>query len=98
MKKIREKIILTEKEKGNGDIKIPGFFFTHLAKNSDKFDLFHSGAMAPYYGVKSIEPFYVGFNYAQINKAKNIDVTIDFGNKILLKKSIFTVNFLAQKM
>lgn len=86
---IREDIIINEKNNGIMDVKIPRFYFPKLAKSSDKFDTFHSHSMAKYYGVKSISPFPIEWDYSQINKAKNIDVNLSFYKDYKLERIYF---------
>lgn len=84
--KIREKIVLTAKDNGEFDVKIPEFYFPQLAKYYDRFDTYHSKALARYYGVKSTEMFRIGFDYSQINKAESISVDKPFLDGFSLKK------------
>lgn len=86
---IREKIILSAKLNGQSDVKIPEFYFPQLAKYNDRFDMYHSAALARYYGVKSTETFPVGFDYSWINKAKYIAVNEPFLGDVSLKHIYF---------
>ncbi|WP_219495570.1 DUF3329 domain-containing protein [Proteus terrae] len=87
--KIRENIILTAKDKGKLNVKIPEFYFPQLVKYNDRFDTYHSKSLARYYGVKSTETFRIGFDYSQINKDKFIIVDKPFLEGFLLKKIYF---------
>ncbi|HDT2572452.1 TPA: hypothetical protein QHO33_002235 [Citrobacter freundii] len=64
---IRERLIITARDSGIQNVKIPEFYFTTLVKDSDKFDTFQSIDLAKYYKVSSIEGYNPGFNYAQID-------------------------------
>ncbi|MGU5592806.1 DUF6056 family protein [Aeromonas sanarellii] len=86
---IREKIILSAKINGQYDVKIPEFYFPQLAKYHDRFDTYHSKALARYYGVTSTEMFRIGFDYSQINKAKYITVNKPFLDGFSLKHIYF---------
>ncbi|EMH0746799.1 TPA: hypothetical protein OL861_001473 [Proteus mirabilis] len=95
--KIREKIVLTAKSHGQSDVKIPEFYFPQLAKYYDRFDTYHSKALARYYGVKSTEMFRIGFDYSQINKAKYISVNKSFFVGYSLEKIYFYSENLGMK-
>jgi len=49
---------------------IPDWYFTKLAKDNDKFDLFRSEFMPQYYGIKKIVWKQVNFNYAILKTKK----------------------------
>lgn len=94
---IREKIVLTAKARGQSDVKIPEFYFPQLAKYYDRFDTYHSKALARYYGVKSTEMFRIGFDYSQINKARFIPVNKSFFGDYSLDKIYFYSENLGMK-
>lgn len=94
---IREKIVLTAKDRGQSDVKIPEFYFPQLAKYYDRFDTYHSKALARYYGVKSTKIFRIGFDYSQINKAPFITVNKPFFDGFSLEKIYFYSENLGMK-
>lgn len=61
---IRDEIILQAKANNNDEAEIPDWYFTKLAKENDKFDLWRSESMPQYYGIKKIVWHSVNFNYA----------------------------------
>ena len=61
---IRDQIILQAKAGGKDKAQIPDWYFTKLAKNDDKFDLWQSTYIQEYYGIKRIVSKPVHFNYA----------------------------------
>ena len=69
---IREEIIATAKVNQNDQVEIPDWYFTKLAKETDKFDLFRSDAMPAYYGIKQIKWNPAYFNYAILKTKKPI--------------------------
>jgi hypothetical protein len=71
---IRESIIKDAKDSGNDTAIIPDWYFTRLAKDVDKFDMFRSEAMPSYYGLNNIEWKGITFNYAVIKNTKPISV------------------------
>ncbi|SEI97937.1 hypothetical protein SAMN05216514_10747 [Kandleria vitulina] len=81
---IREGIIKDAKNSGNDTAIIPDWYFTRLAKDSDKFDMFRSGAMPTYYGLNNIEWKNINFNYAVIKNAKPINVNKKLKNGLTL--------------
>lgn len=89
--KIRENIIKDAKNKGKNEVKIPDWYFTRLLKKTDKFDMYRSGAMAPYYGVKKIIWMPVKFNYSVLKNTKPIKINMNLKNSLKLK-SIFYSN------
>lgn len=68
---IREEIIATAKVNQNDQVEIPDWYFTKLAKETDKFDLFRSDAMPAYYGIKQIKWNPAYFNYAILKTKTN---------------------------
>ncbi len=68
--KIRETIIHKAVNLKEKEVKIPDWYFTKLVKSSDKFDLFRSGAMPGYYGIKNIIWKPSNFNYAIIKNRR----------------------------
>ncbi|MDF7210877.1 DUF6056 family protein [Proteus mirabilis] len=69
--KIREKIIEDGKKNGISEITIPKYYFRGLMRNGDKFDTYHSGSMAQYYGVKKINAIDSNFDYSTIYECDN---------------------------
>lgn len=69
---IREGIIAEAKAGGSDKAVIPDWYFTRLAKDTDKFDTFRSGALPAFYGVSSIEWKGIDFNYAVIKNTEPI--------------------------
>lgn len=61
---IRDEIINKAKSNKEQSVKIPDWYFTKLLNNSDKFDMYRSGAMPRYYGVKNIEWTNALFEYS----------------------------------
>ncbi|HFK4479557.1 TPA: DUF6056 family protein [Citrobacter sedlakii] len=81
---VRERIIHKSIQQGVADINIPGFYFTRLIKESDRFDTFQSSDIARYYKVSSINQYPVRFNYAQIiDGMHNINVPFYGGANIV---------------
>ncbi|MCR5293860.1 MAG: DUF6056 family protein [Lachnospiraceae bacterium] len=69
---IREGIIAEAKADGSDKAVIPDWYFTRLAKDTDKFDTFRSAALPAFYGISSIEWKGVDFNYAVIKNTEPI--------------------------
>lgn len=61
---IRNALILRAKAKGCNEVQIPGWYFTKLARQSDKFDTWHCCAMQEYYEIENIVIQTASFNYA----------------------------------
>lgn len=87
--KIRDSIVISNKQKGIDNISIPEFYFSQLIKPYDRFDLSHTRFMANYFGVKSINTFKVNFDYSMIDKGFARDVNIRINNNTFIKKMSF---------
>ena len=81
---IRESIIREEKKNGNDTALIPDWYFTRLAKDADKFDLYRSHAMPSYYGLDEIIWKDVTFNYAVIKNVDPISVNKQLKDGLML--------------
>ena len=81
---IREGIIEEAKMSGNTSAKIPDWYFTRLSKDTDKFDIFRSGAMPRYYGLTSIEYAEPTFNYAVINNTRPLQINENLKEGLVL--------------
>ena len=62
--KIREELIYQAKVQNRDEAEIPDWYFTKLAKENDKFDLWRSEFMPQYYAIRKIVWKPVNFNYA----------------------------------
>lgn len=74
---VREEVIKAAKEAGRDTADIPDWYFTKLVKESDKFDMFRSGNMPGYYGLKNINWLPARFNYAILKKGKPINLNTE---------------------
>ena len=69
---IRDNIIVEAKMRHWEKAVIPDWYFTKLAKDTDKFDLFRSDAMPEYYGIQHILWTPAHFNYAILKSKKPV--------------------------
>lgn len=88
--KIRKEIIMRAKTNNEKVVSIPTFYFTHLWKDTDKFDLYFNGeAMAKYYDLNKIFEYGIFFNYAKnLQKEKFLVVNLDMGNGVVIDRII----------
>ena len=76
------------RDNGINDIYIPGYYFPRLAKGGDMFDMYHSGAMGKYFGVKHVKKYDVEHDYSVIRtgrRIQSIDDKFNVVNSILYK-------------
>lgn len=87
---IRKEIIMKAKANNEKVVNIPKFYFTHLWKDTDKFDLYFNGiAMAKCYDLNEIVEYPVFFNYVKnLQKEKFLDVNWDMGNGVIIDRII----------
>ncbi|MEM0404009.1 hypothetical protein J4V89_19060 [Escherichia coli] len=78
--KVREQIINEAKHNKKEDVLLPQWYFSRLAKQSDIFDMFHSGSLAKYYGLNSTEVYNVNFDYGQLLQADRHDLNVNLIN------------------
>ncbi|MBQ0108559.1 MAG: hypothetical protein KBS34_05595 [Phascolarctobacterium sp.] len=70
---IRKETIEFNKTNNIGSFSVPGYYFPYLLKGADKYDMYHSGAMAKYYDVSHIDKIDVDFDYSLLKTGKLID-------------------------
>lgn len=58
----------------NASPTIPGYYFTDLLRNKEKFDMFHSPSQGSYFGVKKVNLQNANFDYSVIVTGKQIKV------------------------
>lgn len=58
----------------NASPTIPGYYFTDLLRNKEKFDMFHSSSQGSYFGVKKVNLQNANFDYSVIVTGKQIKV------------------------
>ena len=71
---IREDVIGEARASGEKTAVIPDWFYTRLAKYTDRLDMYRQEKMAEYYGLEEIEWQEVAFNYAVIRNTEPIQV------------------------
>lgn len=79
---VRSKIIRDAKSNNKDEVTIPGFYFTGLMKDSDKFDTYHSPYMASFYGMKKISAVEPPFDYSVLLGEYNYHLNVDIKGSI----------------
>lgn len=82
--KIRMEAIADAKKQGIDTVYIPDFYFTTLAKDSDKLDTYQNQRMADYFGVKKIIPYQIPFDYSKIRGGKYTSLDLNLSKDIEL--------------
>jgi len=87
--KVRVNVIKESKENGKVNILIPDFNLSRLLRNVDAFDFYHNPyEMGKYWGVNSVNIFYVPFNYGAIAKGGNsFEIDKEIGYGVVLHKA-----------
>lgn len=81
---VRDSVIEEAKNSGINEAKIPDWHFTKLLKNSDRFDMYRSGAMPKYYGIEKITWLPANFNYGILRYTKPNILNFDINSELKL--------------
>ena len=87
--KIREDIIQEAKANNETEAVIPDWYFTHLAKESDRFSSYRSTEMPGYYGLDDITWQDTIFNYAILTRVEPVSVNMRMDDDLMLE-NIYT--------